>query len=159
MSELVLYTTLQTHTLADAHTRRRTHSQTHTLLQTHTLTNSHTDTHTHTHTHLLSLTPFVQTLCIAIQKCEHVRQSVTRVQGVDHFSEAIIFNHRQRPHVSDEHVEDTIRQDSGLLWCTWFFPSRSLSWFAVFFWNQKDSMSMCNSTIFTSTKYILTYMF
>ncbi len=45
-------------------------------------------------------------------------QSVTRVQGVDHFSEAVIFNHRQRPHVSDEHVEDTIRQDSGLLWCT-----------------------------------------
>lgn len=66
----------------------------------------------------LSLTPFVQTLCIAMQKCEHVRQSVTRVQGVDHFSEAIIFNHRHRPHVSDEHVEDTICQDSGLLWCT-----------------------------------------
>ncbi len=38
------------------------------------------------------------------------------------------------------------------------FPSRSLSWFAVFFWNQKDSMSMCNSTIFTSTKCILTYI-
>ncbi len=55
MSELVLYTTLQTHTLADAHTRRRTHSQTLTL----------THTHTHTHTHLLSLTPFVQTLCNA----------------------------------------------------------------------------------------------
>ncbi len=106
--------TCSLHYTADAHTHRCTHSQTHKLLQMHTLTNSHTDTHTH----LLSLTPFVQTLCIAMQKCEHVRQSVTRVQGVDHFSEAVIFNHRQRPHVSDEHVEDTIRQDSGLLWCT-----------------------------------------
>ncbi len=101
MSELVLYT-------AGAHTRRRTHFCRHTHSQTLTLT----------HTHLISLSPFVQTLCIAMQKCEHVRQSVTRVQGVDHFSEAVIFNHRQRPHVSDEHVEDTIRQDSGLLWCT-----------------------------------------
>ncbi len=104
MSELVLYTTLQTHTLADAHTRRRTHSQTLTL----------THTHTHTHTYSLSLPLFRH---FALQ-CKNVSMSVTRVQGVDHFSEAVIFNHRQRPHVSDEHVEDTIRQDSGLLWCT-----------------------------------------
>lgn len=45
-------------------------------------------------------------------------QSLTTVQDVDHFSEAVIFNHQQRPHVSDKHVEDTIRQDSVLLWCT-----------------------------------------
>ncbi len=133
MSELVLYTTLQTHTLADAHTRRCTHFCRRTHSQTLTLT----------HTHLLSLTPFVQTLCIAMQKCEHVRQSVTRVQGVDHFSEAIIFNHRHRPHVSDEHVEDTICQDSGLLWCTWCISHQEASHGLLFFSGIKKIVWVC----------------